>query len=151
MHFQGISCSGLWLLWSGLHIPAKEKKLQVKCRCDGGGVMCQTSSDVRACQKTGCYSLAPWRTGFRVFKPVTGIQKYSHADSVPGNMAGYFILLWILYFIYQCFEYYLSHKTPFISTPFFLWNLAYVFWQEYLVVLDQNTWEEDDNFLRYLS
>lgn len=73
--------------------PSKEKKLQVKCRCDGGGVMCQTSSDVRACQKTGCYSLAPWRTGFRVFKPVTGIQKYSHADSVPGNMAGYFILL----------------------------------------------------------
>lgn len=51
MHFQGISCSRLWLLWSGLHIPAKEKKLQVKCHCDGGGVMCQTSSDVKACQK----------------------------------------------------------------------------------------------------
>lgn len=132
MHFQGISCSGLWLLWSGLHIPAKEKKLQVKCRCDGGGVMCQTSSDVRACQKTGwnhslCYSLALWRTEFRVFKPVTGIQKYSHADSVPGDMAGHFILLWILYFIYQCFEYYLSHKTPFIFTPFFSMKLGLCF------------------------
>lgn len=106
-----------------------------KRSCDGGGVTCQTSSDVQACQKIGwnhalCYSLAPWRTEFRLFKPVTGIQKYSHAESVPGDMAGHFIFLWILYFIYQCFEYYLSHKTPFTSTP--------SFYETWLMFFDRN-------------